>query len=176
MRRRVLELSDEEWRALRGGYGVAFDPRPALRVVRDGGDAAAAWTELWEELYHQGDLGEASYAALIELSLVSNSERDRLQIYSLATCIESERYRLTNPPVPDAWKLEHEKACERLVASALLDLSDTRDPRLVRSALAFVALRRGAVELGAFLGWLDESELSALLEDSMNWSSLYGSH
>ena len=33
-----------------------------------------------------------------------------------------------------------------------------------------------AVELGAFLGWLDESELSALLEDSMNWSSLYGSH
>lgn len=51
---------------MEGGYRLPYDPRPALDRLATV-DVAAAWAELWQELYHQGDVGEASYAAVPEL-------------------------------------------------------------------------------------------------------------
>jgi len=60
----MLSFDDPRWRQLRGGYGSPYDPRKALLSLERGTDVLAAWSELWEELHHQGDVGEASYAAV----------------------------------------------------------------------------------------------------------------
>lgn len=64
-----MDFDDIGWAGLLGGYRVPYDPRNALRRL-EGGDAEAAWQELWAELYHQGDVGEASYAAVPHLGSV----------------------------------------------------------------------------------------------------------
>lgn len=94
----MLPLDDPRWSKLTGGYRVAYNAAPALKRMERGEDV---WSELWNELHHQGDLGEASYAAVPHLVRIAReaSER-RVDFYSLAATIESERTRQGNPPVP----------------------------------------------------------------------------
>lgn len=56
----AMDLRDPRWAGLCGGYRIPYDPGDALTAIRTGGGADAAWQELWENLYHQGDVGEAS--------------------------------------------------------------------------------------------------------------------
>jgi hypothetical protein len=63
----MLSFKDERWTKLLGGYRMAFDPRSALQNLESNLRVKEAWHELWEELHHQGDVGEASYAAVPHL-------------------------------------------------------------------------------------------------------------
>ena len=58
---------DRYWGELQGGYQVPYDPRPALAKLKRNVRDESAWKELWQELYHQGDIGSASYAAIPHL-------------------------------------------------------------------------------------------------------------
>jgi hypothetical protein len=60
----MLALDDPRWNTLQGGYRMPFDPRPLIRKLQDNQDAQATWEELWDELHHQGDVGDASYTAV----------------------------------------------------------------------------------------------------------------
>jgi hypothetical protein len=60
----MLDLDDKRWEDLKGGYRIRFDPRPLLLKLESGTDSEVVWRELWGGLYHQGDVGEASYAAV----------------------------------------------------------------------------------------------------------------
>ena len=64
---RMLSLNDERWQNLDGGYRTQFDPTSLLSQLESGQGSKAAWHELWEGLHHQGDVGEASYAAVPHL-------------------------------------------------------------------------------------------------------------
>ena len=64
---RMLSLDDNRWNNLTGGYRIQFDPRPLLAKLESGRDTATNWHELWDELHHQGDVGEASYASVPHL-------------------------------------------------------------------------------------------------------------
>jgi len=63
----MLSFDDERWNHLTGGYKTPFDPRPFLRRLENQQDTETAWQELWEELHHQMDVGDASYTAIPEL-------------------------------------------------------------------------------------------------------------
>ena len=54
----MLDFKDERWVGLQGGYRMPFDPRPGLLRLESGNNLEAAWAELWEQLHHQGDVGE----------------------------------------------------------------------------------------------------------------------
>jgi hypothetical protein len=43
------------------------DPRPLFSQPESEQTREPAWDELWEELHHQGDVGEASYASVAHL-------------------------------------------------------------------------------------------------------------
>jgi len=99
----MLSLDDERWSSLNGGYRVPFDPRPLLRNLEAGNDVQAVWDELWQGLHHQGDVGEASYAAVPHLVRI---HRQRGVVdwntYAIVATIELARGIGTNPDVP-AW-------------------------------------------------------------------------
>src|SRR5262249_28446670 len=57
-----MDYDDPRWADLRGGYGSPYDPREAFRRVEANANVEEAWDELCTELYHQGAVGEASYA------------------------------------------------------------------------------------------------------------------
>jgi hypothetical protein len=76
----MLALDDDHWQRMLGGYRVPIDPRPAFAKLRTDVADADAWKWLWNELHHQGDVGEASYAAVpILVSIYLEANQGRLE-------------------------------------------------------------------------------------------------
>lgn len=63
----MLAFDDDRWREFKAGYRTAFDLRPLLRDLESQRQPEATWRALWQELYHQGDVGEGSFAAVPHL-------------------------------------------------------------------------------------------------------------
>jgi len=169
----MIDLDDPKWKKLKGGYGELYDPTPALRRLEAGEDV---WSELWNELHHQGDVGEASYAAVPQLLRIAKAlpERD-WNLYALAATIEVERHRKSNPPVPGWLKEDYDSAWRELRDIGVSDLLETEDPETVQSILGVLALAAGNIKLGALVAHLDSSELDEILEQQQAWSELYES-
>jgi hypothetical protein len=88
----MFSIDDEYWKHLVGGYKIPFDPRPSLRKLENQQDTATAWEELWEELHHQGAVGEASYAAVPELVRIHRSGgAPDWNLYAMVAIIELAR-------------------------------------------------------------------------------------
>ena len=170
----MIDLDDPRWRTLQGGYRIAYDPTPVLRRLATDWTDSTAWAQLWNELHHQGTVGEASYAAIPALVATAPRPLDGdWNLFALATTIETERHHRENPPLPAWLAPAYVESWRRLLDFALSELRTAVDPLVVRSALAVVALARGQVRLGALIGNLDESELEELANDVFEWSEVY---
>jgi hypothetical protein len=93
----MLSFDDDRWNHLAGGYKMPFDPRPSLRKLESRQDTPSAWKELWEELHHQGDVGDASYAAIPELVRIHRNGRAAdWNLYAMVAIIELARSESQN--------------------------------------------------------------------------------
>ena len=161
----MLDLSDERWSGLTGGYKVAYDPRHAIDLLaKDYGDSTA-WDELLSELHHQGDVGDASYAAVPELVRISAQHHPaHWALYGLAATIEEARLLFRrNPPVPGWLVRDYAEAWQHLFELALRDLRTESEPTIVTCALAVVALHRKQLSLGR-LALCGEDERTEMLQ------------
>jgi hypothetical protein len=97
----MLNIDDQRWEKLLGGYRRPYDPRSALAKLRSGTNDAMVWEELWNELHHQGDVGEASYAAVPHLvSIYGKRPSADWNVYAIVAIIELARKHGSNPDVP----------------------------------------------------------------------------
>ena len=161
-----MDLNDERWIGLQGAFRRPYDVRPALGRLAAG--ETDVWDELWEELHHQGDVGEASYAAIPQLVgwHIANPSRD-WNIYALAVTIEQARRSIDNPPLPP-WLLDpYEAAWRDLATRAISDLVAAEDEDLVSSIFAVLALSKGKMGL-ARMAMLTEDERKSML-DQTGW-------
>lgn len=92
---------------LKGGYGIPYDTEPALKKLGSSRDEAIS--ELWENLYHQGDVGLASYAAVP--ALVEAGE------LSLVAAIEEARNSGSNPELPISLSKKYNLALKKALGS-----------------------------------------------------------
>ncbi|MFC3326031.1 hypothetical protein [Mesorhizobium cantuariense] len=159
-------LDDVQWSGLKGGYKVVYDPRPALRTLVLRYDDKPAWDELWNELHHQGDVGDASYAAVVEIVRISERHAPaHWGAYGLAATIEEARLLDDrNPPVPARIEPHYKAAWRTLLHLALRDLATVTDDETVNCALAVVALYRGRFNLGR-MAMCAEDERAEMLRD-----------
>ena len=89
----MLDLDDNRWSNLTGGYKTQFDPRPLLARLETGQDTTTAWHGLWEELHHQGDVGDASCAAVPQ----------RVRIYRNRGLVDWNTYAYDSHPCGSQW-------------------------------------------------------------------------
>lgn len=170
----MMTLDDPRWGHLEGGYKVPYDPTTALRRLDAGEDQKPIWVEFWNELHHQGDVGIASYATVPQLVEIHRRGRKLdWNLYALASTIEVERHRKSNPPIPDWLLSDYQVAWRTLVQLALDELKVAVDATTLQCVLAVLALGRGDLKLGAHLSGLDRSELDELLDDRLAWHELY---
>src|SRR6266853_2259389 len=111
----MLDLSDPRWGDLKGGSRLPFDPRPWLTILESGTNPQSAWTELWENLHHQGDVGEVSYATVPHLVRIYR----RLgffdwNAYAIVAIIELARDNPGNPKLPDWLEYDYFRAIQEL--------------------------------------------------------------
>jgi hypothetical protein len=100
-------MTSIDWSRLTHAYGPATNTSSLL--ARAGSASAPRehtdepWYSLWSSLYHQGDIYDASYAALpalVDLALRRNNDVG-IEAMLLAASIELRRNEANAPPLPD---------------------------------------------------------------------------
>jgi hypothetical protein len=167
----MLPLNDPLWSTLAGGYKTPYDPSDALRRLEAGDDV---WNELWQELHHQGDVGEASYAAVPHLVRIAKLlPRRDWNFYGLVSTIEVGRHQRSNPIVPPWLAPDYKEAMGEVLSLALVDLRAETDRATILSILGAIALGKGYVTLGAMISHSDDSEIIEVLDQRDAWTDLY---
>ena len=157
----MIPLVDPRWASLHGGYDVPYDASIALRAIEAGAPVDKYWDELWGNLHHQGDVGQASYATvavLVDMAVLDVA--NDWNLFALALTIEHARTHANNQPVAEWIKAAYENAWTKLLELAINALKTSSDALVVRMALAVVATSKGLRPLGRILSESDESELA----------------
>ena len=159
MSSRGMDFDDQRWTGLPGGYRVPYDPRDALRRLEQGKDIEDAWRELWNELYHRGDVGHASHLVRI------HAVRGALDwnTYALVAAIEEARKDGRNPEIPPDMREAYESAWRDLVNIGLRELQEAEDVTLVCSIIGVIAIGKGQFTLGRLAVSFTEDERQELL-------------
>lgn len=126
-------------------------------------DIQGCWKDLWQGLYHQGDVGEASYAAVPHLVRIHKS-RGKIDwnTYAIATSIELARNVGNNPDVPLWLRQGYEDAINRLSMIGLGELPNANDKETIRSILAILAIWKEARAYARIIIDYSEDELDEL--------------
>jgi len=156
----MLSLDDKRWQDLWGGYRIPFDPRPLLSMLESGRDTKDVWHEIWGELHHQGDVGDASYATVPHLVRIY---RHRGSIdwntYAIVAVIELARGKGSNPEVPRWMESDYFKAIQELAETGTAEILGAKDPETIRAILCILAIATGAKTHARFLLEYSENEL-----------------
>lgn len=156
----MLRFEDKRWRQLTGGYRTQFDPRAALSKLESNNQSEDAWNELWEELHHQGDVGEASYAAVPHIVRIYRQRRmDRWRTFGLVSVIELARGRGTNPEVPNWLTQDYFQAIKDLADIGSVEVMSENDADAVRAMLSIIAAAKGARTHARFLFEYSDEEM-----------------
>ena len=164
----MLALDDPRWPSLDGGNHAPFDASPWLRALKKTGPTPKVWEALYAGLYHQGDVDQASYAAVPHL-LEYLAASETLDELALALVAVVELYRPYNPaPLPEL-QAAYRDAIDRL-PSLIADHRDRAwDVRTTQAAVACIALARGRRRLASVYLDLDvDACAEALLEAGIN--------
>jgi hypothetical protein len=156
----MLSFDDERWNHLTGGYKTPFDPRPALRRLENQDDTLAAWEELWEELHHQGDVGDASYAAVPELVRIHRAESAAdWNLYGMVAIIELARTESQNPEVPNWLCDDYFRSIQELADIGAKEILRADELETIRAILGVIAISKGLRTHAKFLVEYSEDEL-----------------
>jgi hypothetical protein len=156
----MLSLDDNRWNNLTGGYRMKCDPRLLLAQLENAENKEAAWHELWEELHHQGDVGEASYASVPHFVRIHRkSGIVDWNTYAMVAIIELAREKGNNPEVPKWLEDDYHRAIRELAEVGATEISGTEDPETARAILSVIAIAKGLPMHGRFLVKYSEDEM-----------------
>jgi hypothetical protein len=156
----MLQFEDVRWNNLTGGYKTLFDPRPSLRKLESRQNTAAAWKELWDELYHQGDVGPASYAVVPELVRIRRTGMGAdWNLFAMVAIIDLARTESKNPEVPDWLREDYFRSIQELAEMGTQDILSAEQSEAKRAILSVIAIAKGLRTHGKFLVEYSEEEL-----------------
>jgi hypothetical protein len=139
----MISLDNEIWNELLGGYQVAYNPVECLRRLYNDADDDEAWKELWDELHQQGDIEQASYAAVPHiLEIERRAARLNWNGFALIAVIEQCRPVNAAPKegeIADGYK----RAWDELLKVIALHPQKAWDDNLTASILSCIAYSRG---------------------------------
>jgi len=159
----MLSLDDPRWSEMEGGYRMPFDPRSLFAKLQANQAVKGVWDALWQELHHQGDVGEVSYAAVPHLVRI---HRERgvpdWNTYAIVATIELARDSVRNPAIPAWLKPGYDNAIQELADLGRDELARVDEGESVRSILAILAITKGARIYGRILADFSEEEILEL--------------
>jgi len=156
----MLSLDDKRWDGLTGGYKCPFDPRALLAKLETESDTATVWHQLWDELHHQGDVGDASYAAVPHIVRIYRKRGGiDWNAYAIVAIIEFARTEGKNPDVPGWLALDYFQAIRELAETGSVEVLHTEEQETVGAMLGVIAIAKGLRAHGRFLVKYSEDEL-----------------
>jgi hypothetical protein len=166
----MLPLDDPRWQSYKGGYRVPYDASRGLRRLLTDGPCKELWEELWNNLHHQGDLHQASYAALPWLvEFIRRSPKLDWNAVALVALIELERDQHNNPPVAEELSSGYYAAIRSL--PEVLSSHPDREwgDCVVQAAVACIALARGQRWFARAYFELDRATAGRWFSEELGW-------
>lgn len=141
----LLDLADGRWETYRAGYNRApYNVVPLIRQLLQSGTSKPFWDEVWAQLHHQGDLGEASYALVPYLALyLRTAPTLDAMLLAYAAVVEIERPRNGNPPVPHELEDSYAWALTEILALAAVRFAGSWADEQIRYFAALAAAIKG---------------------------------
>lgn len=138
----MLDLNAEEWRSFDGGYRQPYDATPVLRILAGSNKPSEeAWSEIWNNLYHQNDVGVASYATLPWLLRIYREKGwIDFELPTYAYAIEAARREEDNPEVPDWLADEYHAAVDSVLIHCLSMRTRSSDPNFRKAVVLLAAI------------------------------------
>jgi hypothetical protein len=163
-----MDLDNKIWATLQGGYKIPYNPSRPLKQLRDvtrQEDSEVIFKELWDNLYHQGDVGTASYLAVPQLVSICITKKSLdWNFIGLCVLIENSRLREHNPELPAAYQDYYFDSLTQFERYLLLNFKSITDQTALRLTLALFATLNGQPGLGRAIEMLDEDMLPEFLE------------
>jgi len=167
----MIDLDDPRWQNLSHGYGSAADIPKLLRQLAcatgpKGASESETWFTLWSSLCHQGDVYDASYAALpyiVEIAFTAKEPID-FSFFQLPAAIEIARSSGNGPPVPSDLAEAYSHAVSRLTECVSHHLHEHWDEPTLLSALSALAAAKGHHRVADAIMNLDEDLITKLIE------------
>jgi hypothetical protein len=146
--------------ASNGRLSDSIRPSPFPAKLENQHDTASPWKELWDELHHQGDVGDASYAAVPELvriyRIVGAADWN---LYAMVAIIELSRTESQNPVLPDWLREDYFRSIQELAQMGTKTILAAEDSETKRAILSVIAIAKGLQTHGKFLVSYSEDEL-----------------
>ena len=153
----MLPLSDPKWRTFDGGYRDKYDASvPLARLESEIEGLDSVWSELWENLHHQGDVGIGSYAAIPHIArIIQSREILNYNPFALTVTIELARNWSGNPDLPHWLEKDYMQALWNIAQYGCDSLNKEWDASILKSVLALVAILKGNRDLGELIFEVD---------------------
>jgi len=160
----MIQLDDPRWKELDGGYRMPYDASVALKQLETAKTADqidAVFSELCNELHHQGDVGLASYFSIPHIIRIAIEKSIyNYNVFGLIVTIEIERHK-NNPDLPKDFE-------ETYLRSLKVDLPDlvnkglneNWDLTLTTTILSALAVSKGHVELAEAISKMEDEAVT----------------
>lgn len=136
------------------------DPRPLLANLENRLETEATWHELWDDLHHQGDVGEPSYAAVPHLvRIYRHHDTPDWNTYAIVAIIDLARDKGNNPAVPGWLEADYFSSIQELARIGAAEVLSAKDPETFRAILGVIAIANNLRTYGKFLVEYSEDEL-----------------
>ncbi len=166
----MIPLNDNRWKEFEGGYRVLYDasvPLKRLEQATSNEEVNAVFSELWEELHHQGDVGLASYFSVPHLIRIAKEKKlYNWNVFGLVAVIEIERHK-NNPKLPVEYEDSYLHSIQKELSGFIKEvINNNWDVTMTSAILSALAVSKGHIELAtAILKMEDESLLKEFLEN-----------
>jgi len=166
----VISLDSSEWHRLRHAYGAASDIPRLLRQLADNPGPTKnrkeePWFSLWSALCHQGDVYDASFAAvphIVEIGIAASGPID-FGFFQLPASIEVGRSRRHEADLPPQLKNSYLGALRRLHECAFKHAEEDWDSTMAQAVAAALAAAKGQVQLAEAIGELDRDTIAQII-------------
>ena len=164
----MLHLDSPRWRQLTHAYGSASDVPGwlnQLAVLPSSEGQNEPWFSIWSALAHQGDVYEASYAAVphvIEALAKSPATAD-MSFFHFPVWIEICRAK-GGPPIPRDLEDSYLAALKRFPALVAKASEEKRNAESVGCLMAAIAVAHGQLTMAEVALELDGQDAEGILE------------
>ena len=166
----MIPLNDSKWKEFEGGYRTPYDasiPLEKLEEATSTGEVDSIFSELWNELHHQGDVGLASYFSVPHVIRIAKKKKlYNWNVFGLVATIEIERHS-NNSKLPEEFEQAYLDSIQKELPELIKQMmTDKWDAGLTSGVLSALAISKGHIKLAdAILKMEDESLLKEFLEN-----------
>ncbi len=140
----LLPLDDPRWPKYRSGCRLPYDVVPLICQLHQEGASKQFWETVWNELHHQGDVAEATYA-LIPYLVDYQSRQSTLdeQLFHFCVVVDLAQPENNNPPIPAEIEFSYAMALRQLPVIGVDLLKRGGAEHIVMGVVAAIALAAG---------------------------------